>query len=270
MNKIARLWWCAVALVVCGMCAGCYTVPVTGRTAFVAVSETEETQLGLQAYTDAKQKTPIAKDAAATARVAAIGRRIAAVSQYPGWNWEFTVFDQPDVPNAWCLPGGKVGVYNGIFPYAKTDGELATVMAHEIGHAVARHGGERMSEEMVLAAGSAVLVGSVSQQNVEKVKVAYGLGSQLFCSLPHSRAQEYEADQIGLVYMARAGYDPREALTFWDRFSKALSASGKPPEFLSTHPADANRIAKIKALLPAALQEYDKARATAPRSPAVR
>jgi predicted Zn-dependent protease len=239
--------------------SGCYTVPITGRTAFVAVSEGEETSLGLQAFTDTKQKTPITKDAATSARIASIGKRIAAISEYPNWSWEFVVFDEPQTPNAWCLPGGKVGFYTGLLPYTKTDAEIATVMAHEIGHAVARHGGERMSEEMVVAAGATVIAGSVAPENVEKAKAAYGIGSQVFVALPHSRSQEYEADQIGLIYMARAGYDPREAVNFWERFS-TVAAGQKPPEWLSTHPADENRIQKIKGLLPEALEEYKPAR----------
>ena len=179
---------CIILIAAVCMLSGCYTVPITGRTAFVAVSQSEETSLGLQAYTDTKQKTPITKDAATSARITGIGKRIAAISEYPNWAWEFTVFDDPKTPNAWCLPGGKVGFYTGLLPYTKTDAEIATVMAHEIGHAVARHGGERMSEEMVLAAGAAVIVGAVSPSNVEKAKVAYGIGSGLCRPAPQPPA----------------------------------------------------------------------------------
>ena len=255
------------ALAMCAL-SGCYTVPITGRTSFVAVSQGDEMVLGMQAFADVRQKTPLVKNAAVAGRIASIGARIASVSEYPKWAWEFATFDQPDTPNAWCLPGGKVGFYTGLLPYTKTDAEIATVIAHEIGHAVARHGAERMSEEMVLAAGAALIAGTVAPGNVEKAKVAYGIGSQVFVSLPHSRKQEYEADRIGLIYMARAGYDPREAVNFWDRFSKTF-AGQKPPEWLSTHPTDENRIQQIRELLPEALKEYEATRTTAHR-PAAR
>jgi predicted Zn-dependent protease len=237
---------------------GCYTVPVTGRTAFVALPASEEFALGVQAYDEAKQATPVLNDPATVQRVQRVARKIIAASDYPDWDWEVTVFDDPATPNAWCLPGGKIGVYTGLLPYTATDGQLATVIAHEIAHAVARHGGQRMSEQMVLAAGAAAISKSVSSEYLETAKVAYGLGSQMFVTLPYSRKDEYEADHIGLVYMARAGYDPEEAVTFWENFSKAGGA--KPPEFLSTHPADANRVARIRELLPEAKAVYAKSK----------
>jgi predicted Zn-dependent protease len=240
---------------------GCYTVPISGRTTLNMVTMAEEAQLGLQAYEDAKAQTPQLKDSAVNDRVTRIGNRIAQVSHFPEWDWEFVVFDDPDIPNAWCLPGGKVAVYSGLLPYVKTDGELATVMAHEIAHAIARHGAERMSQEMVRAAGAAVVAETVGDEYVEMSKVVYGVGSDLFVMLPYSRKHELEADQIGLIYMARAGYDPNEAVTFWERFSQ-VGEGQKPPEFLSTHPADENRVQQIKELLPAAVEEYQKTKET--------
>ena len=237
---------------------GCYTVPVTGRSSFMLVGSEEEQTLGLQAFTDVKKETPVSRDTTANARVQRVGQAIARVSDYPEWQWEFIVFDDTNTINAWCLPGGKVGVYTGLLPYARTDGELATVMAHEIAHAVARHGAERMSQQMVVETGSAIVAGTVSEQNVEVAKVAYGVGSQLFVMLPYSRKHEFEADRIGLIYMARAGYDPREALTFWQRFAEL--SKGAPPEWLSTHPADTKRVEQIKQLLPEAEAEYQKTR----------
>jgi len=251
-------------VLLCGtlpLLTGCYTVPVTGRTSFMLVSSDEEQTLGLQAFTDVKKETPVSHDSVANARVQRVGAAIARVSEYPDWQWEFIVFDDTNTINAWCLPGGKVGVYTALLPYARTDGELATVMAHEISHAIARHGAERMSQQMVVETGSAIVAGSVSDKNVETAKVAYGLGSQLFVMLPYSRKHELEADRIGLIYMARAGYDPREALTFWQSFSE-ISKGGAPPEWLSTHPADTKRIEQIKLLLPEAIVEYDKTRET--------
>ena len=236
----------------------CYTVPVTGRTAFVALPSSEEFALGVQAYDEAKQNTPTLNDPATVQRVRKVANRIIAVSDYPDWNWEVTVFDDPETPNAWCLPGGKIGVYSGLLPYTKTDGQLATVIAHEIGHAVARHGGQRMSEQMVIAVGAAAISKSVSDKYLETAKVAYGVGSELFVTLPYSRKDEYEADRIGLIYMARAGYNPEEAVDFWEEFSQV--GGDKPPEFLSTHPADENRAARIRELLPEAMAVYEQSR----------
>jgi len=236
----------------------CYTVPVTGRRAFVALPSSEEFALGVQAYDEAKQNTPTLNDPATVQRVRKVANRIIAVSDYPDWNWEVTVFDDPETPNAWCLPGGKIGVYSGLLPYTKTDGQLATVIAHEIGHAVARHGGQRMSEQMVIAVGAAAISKSVSDKYLETAKVAYGVGSELFVTLPYSRKDEYEADQIGLIYMARAGYNPEEAVDFWEEFSQV--GGDKPPEFLSTHPADENRAARIRELLPEAMAVYEQSR----------
>ena len=237
--------------------SGCYTVPITGRTSLNLVSEGDEFQLGMQAYSDAKSQAKISSDPVANERVTRIGKKIAQVSHHPEWDWEFTVFDDPETPNAWCLPGGKVAVYSGLFPYAKTDGELATVMAHEISHAIARHGAERMSQQMVQAAGAAVVAETVANEHIETAKVVYGLGSDLFVMLPYSRKHEYEADRIGLIYMAKAGYDPNEALTFWKRFSEM--PKGVNIEFLSTHPADENRIQQIKDYLPEAMAAYTNA-----------
>lgn len=239
-----------------GLLVGCYTVPVTGRNAMVLLPQSEEFALGMQAYNDVRSNTPISRDTALIRRVETIGKKLAAASDAPHWPWEFTVFDK-DTPNAWCLPGGKIGVYSGLMRYVYTDGELATVLAHEIGHAVARHGAERLSQQMVVAAGGAIVTGSVSDKNVETAKVAYGIGSELFIMLPYSRAQEYEADEIGIMYMARAGFDPREALVFWERF-RHLSHAGDVPEWFSTHPTDEKRIARLKELLPKALAEYQR------------
>jgi len=259
----SQLTMISVALVLLGgilpLLTGCYTVPVTGRTSFMLVNSEEEQTLGLQAFTDVKKETPVSRDTVANARVQRVGAAIARVSEYPDWQWEFIVFDDTNTINAWCLPGGKVGVYTALLPYARTDGELATVMAHEISHAIARHGAERMSQQKVVEAGGAIVTGSVSDKNIEAAKAAYGVGSQLFVMLPYSRKHELEADRIGLVYMARAGYDPREALTFWQSFSE-INKGGAPPEWLSTHPAGAKRIEQIKLLLPEAEAEYQKTR----------
>ena len=253
---------CAAALMLVGACA---TVPETGRSQLLLISSAQEMQLGLSEFDKLKSSTPISKDAALNALVRRVGSRIAAVAPLPNAHWEFVLFDDPKVANAFCLPGGKVGVYTGILPITKDEAGLATVIAHEVGHAVARHGAERVSEGLLVQLGGTVLeeaLKSSPSATQGLVLGAYGIGSQLGVTLPHSRQQELEADHLGLIYMARAGYDPREALTFWQRF-KAYNdkRGGKPVEFLSTHPLDDRRIAQIEKLLPQAEAEYRRARA---------
>ncbi len=243
--------------------SACRTVPETGRSQLLLVSTAEETQLGLSAFDQIKANTPISHDAAARARVERVGRRIAAVAPLPNAHWEFVLFDKPKEANAFCLPGGKVGVYSGLLPIAGDDAGLATVIAHEVGHAVARHGAERMSEGLLVNLGGMVLQQAMKTQPGETQALAmqaYGIGSQVGVMLPHSREQELEADYLGLLYMARAGYDPRAALAFWERFRDYNRKNGQQvPEFLSTHPLDDRRIAQIRQMLPRAEAEYRKA-----------
>ncbi|MBO7543342.1 M48 family metallopeptidase [bacterium] len=257
MRKISLLALFAAALFL----QACYTVPVTGRSAFIMTSVAEEKALGLEAYNAYKTNAVVLNDYAINNRIRTIGQRIAKIAesdtQGMDWEWEFVVFDDSQTANAWCLPGGKVAVYTGILPYAKNDAQLATVMAHEIGHAVARHGVERMGTETAVSVIGSVIGSSVSDANAEAVMAAYGVGSSLMVTLPFSRDDEYEADQIGMNYMARAGYDPNEAIKFWENFMEAGGSS--VPELLSTHPSDANRIAKLKTYLPANEELYKKA-----------
>ncbi|HKK05521.1 MAG TPA: M48 family metallopeptidase [Gammaproteobacteria bacterium] len=243
---------------------GCATVPETGRSQLILVSREQTVQLSLSEFDKLKKDTPISKDAQATALVKRVGRRIAAVAPLPNAKWEFVLFDKPDVANAFCLPGGKVGVYSGILKITQDEAGLATVIAHEVGHAVARHGAERISEGLLVKLGGTVLEQAMQSRPAETQSLvlgAYGIGSQLGVMLPHSRQQELEADHLGLIYMARAGYDPREALAFWKRFAAYNKKNGgAPPEFLSTHPLDARRIKQIEKLLPDAEAEYRKAK----------
>jgi predicted Zn-dependent protease len=206
--------------------------------------------MGLQAYQQIKQEENVSGDAALNERVQTVGQRIAAVSGQPDWDWQFTLFDNPE-PNAFALPGGKVGVYTGLFKVARNDAQLATVMGHEVGHAIARHGAERMSQGILAQLGG-VAVGAAtgSQAYVE----AYSQLATLGVILPYSRTQESEADEIGLMLMAEAGYDPREAVKLWQNF-EAL-AGERPPEFLSTHPAEGTRIERLQELMPRALEIY--------------
>jgi metalloendopeptidase OMA1, mitochondrial len=248
--------------------AGCAKVPITGRRQLNIVSSGEETQLGLSSFSQMKTNTPISQDPAANAIVQRVGKRIAEIAgkDLPNAQWEFVVFDSKEA-NAFCLPGGKVGVYSGILPITKDDAGLATVLGHEIGHAVAHHGAERMSEATALQkvgeyAGSAL---TTNQSTHDVFMMAYGGLSKYGRELPHSRAQESEADHIGMIYMAKSGYDPAEAVAFWQRFSEYNKQQGGGnsawyAKFLSTHPLDATRIADLKKLLPEAQAEYTKSK----------
>lgn len=247
------------------MVGGCNTVPVTGRSQLSLISAGEEMQLGLASFDQIKKETPISKDVAATALLQKVGKRIAAVAgpDMPNAQWEFVMFESKDV-NAFCLPGGKVGVYTGILPITKDEAGLATVLGHEIAHAVARHGGERISEAMLIQTGGSLLGVGLSKADPQWQAVAataYGLTATVGRELPHSRAQESEADHIGVIYMARAGYDPEAAVQFWERFMAYNNQQGGgTPAFLRTHPTDEARIRQLKEWLPEAKAQFQSAR----------
>ncbi|OGI43150.1 MAG: peptidase M48 family protein [Candidatus Muproteobacteria bacterium RBG_16_64_11] len=243
------------------LASGCATVPETGRSQLLLISPAEEFQLGLTEFEKLKKTTPISKDSQTNALVQRVGQRIAAVAKLPNAQWEFVVFDDAKTANAFCLPGGKVGIYTGILPFTRDEAGLATVIGHEVAHAVARHGAERVSEGLLLqmggqALGQAIKTNSGTTQSI--IMGAYGIGAAVGVALPHSRAHELEADRLGLLYMARAGYDPQNAVTFWKRFSEGKSGGGV--EWLSTHPLDTRRIAALESHLPQARAEYQKAR----------
>jgi metalloendopeptidase OMA1, mitochondrial len=243
---------------------GCATVPETGRNQLLMVDANQEAQMGLSAFEQTKAQTPISRNRAENERLQRVGKRIARVAKLPNARWEFVLFES-DEPNAFALPGGKVGVYTGILPITKDDTGLATVVAHEIAHASARHGAERVSQGMAVQLGGAVLSGVLGAYGIggaggDLAMQAYGLGTQVGVMLPYSRTQELEADRIGLLYMARAGYDPREAIAFWQRFAAYNSRKGGDmPEFLSTHPMDQNRIAQLQKFMPQAVAQYQRA-----------
>ena len=251
----------AVGLVVLLVGAGCSTVPVTGRKQLTLLSAGEEMQLGLTSFEQLKKETPINKDPAINALVQRVGKRIAQVAgpDMPNAQWEFVVFDSKEA-NAFCLPGGKVGVYTGILQITKDEAGLATVIGHEVAHAVARHGGERISEAMLIQTGGQVLSSSLSKSDPawqSIAQLAYGAGTKLGRELPHSRSQESEADRIGLIYMARAGYDPQQAVAFWQRFMEYNKAHGGDQtsffaSFLRTHPLDEVRIRQLQQWMPEA------------------
>ncbi len=237
--------------------SGCATAPITGRTQLLIVPEGDEIALGLKSYQEVLSKAKISKDPKVNVQVKRVGTRIASVANKPDYQWEFTVIDDPKTANAFALPGGKVAVYTGLLPYTKDDNGLAFVLAHEVAHAIARHGGERMSEQLFIQLGQQGLnmaIANKSAAAVQAINLGYGLGTQLGVTLPFSRAQELEADHIGLILMAKAGYDPREAPKFFERMMAGQSK--KSLEFLSTHPADERRIRDLKGLIPQAMPYY--------------
>jgi predicted Zn-dependent protease len=231
--------------------AACAEAPVTGRQQLILLPESQDAQMGLQAYQQIKQESRVSRDSELNRRVQEVGRRIAAVSPHPEWDWEFTLFDN-DEPNAFALPGGKVGVHTGLFRVAENDAQLAAVIGHEVAHAIARHGAERMSHGLLAQGLGAIALGTgVNPQVVDLAAQAATLG----VILPYSRTQEAEADHLGLLYMAQAGYDPREAIDLWQNFN--AFGGDRPPEFLSTHPAPGTRIDRLQELMPEALEVYE-------------
>jgi len=263
-NTAERFFYaCAAAALIC---VGCTTVPVTGRHELNFVSAEQETQLGLSSFDQLKKDTPVNRDPAPNALVQRVGQRIAQVAgkDLPNAKWEFVVFGS-DEANAFCLPGGKVGVYTGILPITQTDAGLATVLGHEIGHAVAHHGASRMSQAMIsqgFGEAAGAYVGSSKYAQYQNVFMGlYGIGSKVAVELPYSSEQESEADHIGLVYMARAGYDPNEAVAFWQRFATYNQQHGGSSglAFMRDHPVDAVRIKQLQGWLPEAQAEFAKA-----------
>jgi predicted Zn-dependent protease len=241
----------------------CATVPITGRKQLKLLPDSMIAELGQSNYaTFLKENPAVSPPTMQSAEVTSVGIRISqAVEKYmkdnglskkiEGYKWEFNVVDSKEV-NAWCMPGGKVVVYTGILPLTKDDAGLAVVMGHEIAHAIADHGNERMSQELAVQAagiGLQVFMQQKPQQTQQIFMSAFGVGSQLGI-LGYSRQHELEADKLGLVFMAMAGYDPERAISFWQEMAK--QGGTKPPEFMSTHPSDEHRIAQIQSFMPEA------------------
>jgi predicted Zn-dependent protease len=251
-NAIFRL---AAAGLTLAAVAACETVPVTGRSQFNVVDANTETKLGEEAWAEIKTKSKISKDPQANAMVQRVSQRVAAASGLKE-NWEFLVIEDKQV-NAFALPGGKIAVYTGILPVAQDDNGLATVLSHEVGHVMAHHGAERISQAQAIEMGTSIasiLLGGATGADPNAVAAVLGAGASVGIELPFSRTQELEADRIGLTLMAKAGYDPRNAVAFWQRMAQA--SKGAPPEFLSTHPTDEHRIAQIQEIMPEALAQY--------------
>jgi predicted Zn-dependent protease len=237
--------------------AACQYVPLTGRSQLQMISEGAEAGLGLSAYQDVLKKEKISHDPALNDLVTRVGSRIAAATGKTGYQWEFRVIDNDKLANAFCLPGGKVAVYTGILPLTRDEAGLAAVIGHEVAHAIARHGGERMSQQLLLEGISfAAAASAKDERRANLYATMLGVGATFGILLPYSRLHESEADRLGLIYMAKAGYDPRAAQDFWTRMAAHDGKKGKPPAWMSTHPGDEQRIRQIERWLPEALSYY--------------
>lgn len=246
------------------MLYGCSTVPITGRKQLKIVSDAQLLAPSAQSYQEVIKKGPLSTNQAQVEQIRRAGQRIArAVEQYlqdqgqsgliDGFAWEFNLIEE-DVPNAWCMPGGKVAFYTGILPYTMDETGIAVVMGHEVAHAIAGHSAERVTNQMLQQyGGSAVSMLAKSSDYYGAIMQAYGLTTQYAGILPYSRLHESEADRLGLVFMAMAGYNPEAAVGFWQR----MAAKGQStPAFLSTHPSDEARIRALRECMPEALQHY--------------
>lgn len=255
--------------ILCSMAVACTRNAVTGKSQLLLVPESEMQSMAAKQYKDFLDSSKVVNSSVKDAEmVRRVGQRItASITNYykeqgkanilDGFQWDYNLVESNEV-NAWCMPGGKIVVYTGILPITQNEAALAVVMGHEITHALAKHGSERMSQGLVQQFGQVALsvaLASKSQQTQALFMNAYGVGSNLGVILPFSRNQEYEADQFGLNWAAMAGYNPQEAIPLWERMEKA-GGGNRPPEFLSTHPSEGNRITRLQKQMPEALKYY--------------
>ncbi len=238
--------------------SACETVPISGRSRLLLTSMDEENQLGDQAWAEILKRERLSTNFQYATAVERVGRNIAEVAEMAGFKWEFRTFESQEA-NAFCLPGGKVAVYTGIFKFIDNDAELASVVGHEVAHAVARHGGERLSHEYMRVIGQTILESATDEKYRELAVTIYGGATALGVMLPYSREHEYEADHIGMILMSKAGYNPRYALSFWEKFSQASQVGGIG-EYFSTHPVGEKRVENMRLLLPETLNLYDNAK----------
>ncbi len=246
----------------------CAPVPLTERKGLHLVSESELFSLSLQQYRELLNKSKLSRDPEKVQMVKGVGQRIAKASEevlrsygmeseIKNYRWEFNLIEDDKMVNAFCMSGGKVGVYTGILPVAQNETGLAVVMGHEVAHAIAKHGNERVSQGLLAQLGGVALSTALSKNPSATNQIfmaAYGVGANVGVLLPYSRLHESEADRIGLILMAKAGYDPRESVPFWKRMNE--KGGSRPPEFLSTHPAPESRIRQIQDLIPEAMKYY--------------
>jgi predicted Zn-dependent protease len=262
-----RLFW-VNAIGTLFLLFACATVPLTGRKSLRLIPDSELLSLSFQQYSDVLRKSKLSNDLVKVQMVKRVGEKIARSSEeflresklesdIKNYKWEFNLIEDDKVVNAWCMPGGKVAVYTGILPLTQDETGLAVVMGHEVAHAMAKHGNERMSEVLLLQLGGVGLSAALAKQPGQTQQIflgVYGVTANVGFMLPYSRLHESEADRIGLVLMAKAGYDPREAIPFWQRMNE--KGGSRPPEFLSTHPAPDTRIKDIKTHIPEAMKHY--------------
>jgi len=253
--------------------SSCTTVPITGRKRIALLPSANLASMALQSYQDLLKKSKLSTDARQVAIVRKVGQRIAVAAeafmkeeglqaQLKNFRWEFNLIEDAKVVNAFCMPGGKVAVYTGILPVANDEAGLAVIMGHEVAHAIASHGNERMSQLLLVQLGGVALDVALKNKPEETrgmFMLAYGLGAQLGVLLPYSRTHESESDHIGLILMARAGYDPAAAPAFWQRMSKLAGGKGGP-QFLSTHPSPLKRVKKLQSLIPEVRTKYFRKR----------
>jgi len=256
--------------ILCFSLAACATVPLTERKSLSLISDSELVSLSNDQYAKVLKESKLSTDQEEVQMVTRVGKRIATAAEgflkesgagdkIKNYKWQFNVIEDDKTVNAWCMPGGKVAVYTGILPVTKNETGLAVVLGHEVAHAIAEHGNERMSQALVAQLGGVALSAALANQPAETTQLfmaAYGVTANVGALLPYSRLHESEADRIGLTLMAKAGYDPHEAVRFW----QAMSAQGgsRPPTLLSTHPAPESRIEKIKSYIPEAMRYYKK------------
>lgn len=276
MNTFRKdpMQWIPFVLILAAILCQCTTNKLTGKKQLSLVSNQQLSQLSVQEYSKFLQQSKVLKGTKDALMVETVGRDVTrAIAQYytdkglakalESFKWEYNLVESKEV-NAWCMPGGKIAVYTGLLPITQNINALAVVMGHEIAHAIAEHGKERASSQMLQQAGlAAVAVGTMNKSEAERQTwlAAYGIGSSLGVILPFSRNQELEADRLGLMYAALAGYDPQEAIPLWRRMGSA--GGGKPPEFASTHPSDETRIAELQKMMPQAMEYYRKAKGAA-------
>lgn len=259
--RISRRQWMTsatgtLAIGAMSCCCGCSSTPVTNRNQLMLMTEPQEIQLGIQAYEEVLSDEKKSQNQQLTSLIQRVGQRVAAAADRSDFNWEFTLLESP-TQNAFALPGGKVAIYEGILPVCGTEAGLAVVMSHEVAHAMARHGSERMSQTMavdsVKQVAGQILKNEVPERH-ERLMAAYGIATKYGVLLPYNRKQEAEADHIGIMVMAKAGYDPQEAPKFWRRFGS--NTDSQTPEFMSTHPSDHRRASNLAKLMPEAQEIY--------------